>query len=382
MTCIYKSCAADNVPDDAVFCHICGRKQVREKRTRVRANGEGCVYQLPNGKYRAVRELGSYLDDNGTKHRITRSKSFAKKSDAMAYLPKINNARKEKTVTLKQLYDLWVPTHVASKSTMNCYASGMKHLQSLWHTKINDIDIDDLQECISDCPRGKRTRQNMRTAIGLLYKYGIPRGYIDSSLNLADYLKVTGDESEHKEGFTETQVAQIERGVGTVKYADYIYSLIYLGFRPTEFLALCIEDYNQDERAFIGGAKTEAGANRTVTVSPKIQPIVDKLTKGKAEGAIFCDDDGKALSLSKFRDEMFYPTLTALGIDNPTTETPQGKRHKYTPHSCRHTFATLMKRVDAPSKDKLELIGHASDEMLRYYQDVSYADLRKITDKI
>lgn len=57
-------------------------------------------------------------------------------------------------------------------------------------------------------------------------------------------------------------------------------------------------------------------------------------------------------------------------------------RHTYTPHFCRHTFATLMKRVDAASTDKLKLIGHTSDEMLRYYQDVPVEDLRKITDRI
>lgn len=57
-------------------------------------------------------------------------------------------------------------------------------------------------------------------------------------------------------------------------------------------------------------------------------------------------------------------------------------RHRYTPHSCRHTFATLLKRVPGADKDKLSLIGHASDEQLRYYQDVNLDDLRQITDKI
>ena len=57
-------------------------------------------------------------------------------------------------------------------------------------------------------------------------------------------------------------------------------------------------------------------------------------------------------------------------------------RHKYSPHTCRHTFATLMKRVAGADKDKQELIGHASAEMLRYYQDVNIEDLRRITDAI
>ena len=51
-----------------------------------------------------------------------------------------------------------------------------------------------------------------------------------------------------------------------------------------------------------------------------------------------------------------------------------------TPYSTRHTFATLMKRVGGADRDKLELMGHTSTEMLRHYQHVSYEDLRKITD--
>lgn len=71
------------------------------------------------------------------------------------------------------------------------------------------------------------------------------------------------------------------------------------------------------------------------------------------------------------------------GIDNPLVEIAEGiLRHKYTPHSCRHTFSTLMKRVDGADKDKLELMGHTSDEMLRYYQDVSIEDLEKITNNL
>ena len=87
--------------------------------------------------------------------------------------------------------------------------------------------------------------------------------------------------------------------------------------------------------------------------------------------------------LKDFTEKVFYPVLEAAGIDNPIVEVGGGvKRHKYTPHTCRHTFSTLMKRIDAPSKDKLELIGHTSEEMLRYYQDVKVDDLRRITDML
>lgn len=80
--------------------------------------------------------------------------------------------------------------------------------------------------------------------------------------------------------------------------------------------------------------------------------------------------------------EKFYAVLDACGIENPVTEVNGIKRRKYTPHSCRHTFSTLMKNVQAPDKDKLALIGHTSTEMLRHYQDVDLDGLRRITDAI
>lgn len=68
--------------------------------------------------------------------------------------------------------------------------------------------------------------------------------------------------------------------------------------------------------------------------------------------------------------------------DGVEDELIRAKRHRYTPHSCRHTFATMMKRVKGADKDKLALIGHTSQEMLRHYQDVSLDDLRKVTDAL
>lgn len=140
-------------------------------------------------------------------------------------------------------------------------------------------------------------------------------------------------------------------------------------------------NYNRKERAFIGGAKTDAGKDRIVTVSPKIQPIVDRLTKDKLSGPVFCSPDGSQMNIAAYRS-LFYSVLNDCGIDNPILEVDGVKRRKYTPHSCRHTFATMMKRVAGSDKDKLELMGHTSPEMLRHYQDVSFEDLRKVTDAI
>lgn len=368
------------IPDESKFCMMCGAKQTKKKGKRTRGNGQGSVYQRGNKTWIAIKVVGYKADKDGNVRRITKSKSgFKTKKEAVEYLPFLTQSKREKTITFKQLYETWFPNHQASKSTMDCYSSAMKYYEPIWYTKIPDITVDDLQECIDDCPKGKRTRENMKTLCGLLYKYAIPRNLAE--LNMGEYVKARGGENGKKDGLPIEAVEKIAKNVGKVKGADYVLCQCYLGFRPAEFLSLDAKNYNRKERAFVGGAKTDAGKNRVVTISPKIQPIIDGLMENKISGPVFCADGGKKMGIAAYRS-LFYDVLDKCGIDNPVVEKDGDKRRKYTPHSCRHTFATLMKRVEGSDKDKLELIGHTSTEMLRHYQDTPFEDLRRITDAI
>ena len=372
-------CGAELVPG-AVFCHLCGKKQVREQRPHVkRPNGTGCVFQMPSGKYKAVVTLGYYLDDAGKRHRKTRSATFDKKKDAVNALGELaRKPRQEKAVTFKQLFDMWLPTHKAGKSTIDGYKAARSHFQAVWVCPMDELDIEDLQECIDGCGHGRRTKENMKTAAGLMYKYGIPRKMVPGNLNLAQFLTVDGEGAAHRSSFTPEQIERIRRAVGVIPGAEDIYCLIYLGFRPSEFLALRGADFDAERGCIVGGAKTEAGKGRVVTVSPKILPYV---ARRAAEAYLVARDDGTPWTLQAWTEGVFYPALEMIGIPNPMVEIAGGvRRHLYTPHSCRHTFATLLKKVEAAEKDKIELIGHTSGEQLRYYQDVALDDLRAITD--
>lgn len=376
------------LPEGALYCPSCGKKQVSTERSKnKRSNGSGSVYKRKDGSWMCAKVVGYKQTDQGKAQAIRITKGgFRTKKEALEYLPNLKAKPSLKEInlraTFRDVYELWLPTHERkgkSKSTIACYKAAYKYFWPLWDVPFCDIGIDDLRECLDDCPNGKRTKQNMRTLGTLLYAYAIPRGYVPEKVDLAHYLFVGGDDSEQREAFMPEEIEIIRRSIGLIPYADYIYCQIYLGFRPHEFLSLDIGKYNAAERCFVGGGKTEAGTDRSVTVSPKIQPIIDRLVAGRSSGPVFGESDGRTISDKKYRDKYFAEALRLMGLPLQPVD---GKTRKLTPHCCRHTFATLMKAVEAPDKDKLELMGHTDVKMLQHYQHVSYADLRRITDRI
>ncbi len=377
-------CGRDG-PQDAVFCPYCGKRLEHIEKSRSgkkRGNGQGTVYKR-GSSYVACVTLGYYTDESGKQHRRTVRRTFDKKKDAVAALPTLAEASSRKAgkngATFRDVYDATIEQMTVGTKTIDCYKAAFKYFEPLHALFAHEIDVDDLQGCIDECPRGKRTRENMRTIAGLIYKYGIPRGYFPDKLNLAQYLRVGGEAGAGGRGLPDEYVGKISAAVGKLPGADLVTAQCYLGFRPAEFLALTHDNYDADNRLFIGGAKTEAGKNRTVTIAPKIQPIVDKYAAQKGE-RFFTGPDGKPLTDVGYRN-LFYSVLDALGLDNPIIMVAGRERHTYTPHSCRHVFASLMKRAVGSDKDKLALIGHTSTEMLRYYQDAPIEDLRSITDQ-
>ncbi len=388
--CIY--CSRE-IPDGAKFCPICGKKQTKRARAPRRANGEGSIRRSQDGRtWRAEVVLWYYWDEsqNRLRPRTVSKSGFKSKAEASSSIPEIKergyrkwgrrpNAGPKRPETLREVYDAWFPTHKAGKSTMDCYRAAWKHLAPLHDTVMDEICVDDLQECLDDCSAGKRTMENVKALIGLLYKFAVPRKYVTDSLILSQYLVIHANMSDvHRTGFTAEELEKLRKAVGTVPYADYVYCMCYLGFRPSEFLSLTITDnYNREGMYFIGGSKTEAGKNRIVPIPKKIEPLVSKLIAGRTAGYVFCAPDGGRFDLRRFREDYFTAVLDAIGITED-----ERKARILTPHCCRHTFANLLRDTKGADKNKMALIGHTSQEMLRHYQDSDIDGMRQIMNNL
>ena len=344
---------------------------------RTRPNGAGTAYK--RGRTWTAAITVGWKIVNGRGQAIRRTKGgFHTKREALAYCQTLKSSPRAKALqTLQALYDAWLPQHEqrVSRSTINCYKAAWKYYKPLYHCAMQDITVDDLQECIDNCQNGKRTKENMKALAGLLYKYAIPRNIV--SLNIGEYLYTGNDAKSTRPAFTMEQIESIKRQIGITPYADYVYVLIYTGFRPTELFGLTKADYT--DGILYGGIKTAAGKNRAVPVSPKIKAIIDEHV-GKSDRFIFPRDDGSQMTINYFRDNYFYQVLCNSGIQPmPDVEHPA----YYTPYSCRHTFANLLKTANGSDKDKAALIGHEDYATTKkHYQSAEIDAMRRIIQEL
>ena len=366
-----KKCKKE-IPDESKFCNLCGAKQVRERSAKKRGNGQGTVYKDRNGKWIAEYTIG-WDDENGVLTRRKRKKrGFATKNEAIAYIPQLKQdlPQQDMNVKFKDLYKKWLDGHTekVTQSTINCYKSAYKYFSSLYYVEIAKIRTEHMQKCIDECPHGKRTKENMKALGTSLWRYAMQLDIVDR--NYAEYIYIHKEDKAEKVAFSKAQLDIMWENVDRVPNIKYVLVLCYTGMRLSEMLGAMTENYDPEEGYFITGVKTDAGKNRVITISPKIRPFFADFGQKKH---LFTD-----LSAKKFRSDIYYPALQALDLD----ALDEKGDHIYTPHCCRHTFATLMKNVDAPATDKQKLIGHSKFEMTAHYTHTDLGSLKKITDNL
>jgi integrase len=374
------------IPENSVFCNHCGAKQElakKTRKTRTRGNGEGTVYQ--RGKtWTACLIVGWWVDDKLVAHPQRRYKGgFKTKKEALEYIPTLRKGgNPDADITFQSLYRRWFDDHEGKvgESTMKGYSAAYNHFKPVWGLKFREVTTDDMQECLNNDGKGRRTKELMKALASCMFKYAAARQIVTH--NYAKYLYVGNEKKGTHPAFSMAQVEQIRQAAaaGDTR-AVYTYCLIYLGFRPNEMLSLTRDAFHKDGDAeyLIGGGKTEAGTDRTVPISPKIRQYLYGLLL-KANPYIFPREDGKLMDDKWFRDRWFYPLLADLAIQPmPDKEHPAS----LVPYSCRHTFANLLKNVEGADKDKASLIGHTDYAFTQQrYQSAELENLLGIVNKI
>ena len=365
-----------------IVCPYCGTSVSPPKKSKkTRGNGTGTAYRRGSTwTAKVVVDWRKKVVD-GKEYLVPVSKTkggFAKKTDALNYCLTLKKSptRIESNETFKQIYDRWVPIYEPriKSTTMATYKAAFKHFAPIHYYKISTLTVADLQKCLDECKKGRSTKDDMKSVCSLVFKFAEQAGIVEK--NLGPLLFVGRDKKGTREALSIDDLQLIAKSIEQVPYADYVYCLCYTGFRPNEFLSLKKTAYHEEKkgektfRFLIGGFKTEAGTDRAVTISPKIQPIIDRLLKSDSEFLFPNMETGKMMDDEFFRKKCFNPLMSKLGIDGKV------------PYSCRHTFANLLKNATGSDTDKAALIGHADASMTKYYQSADYEAMTAITDAL
>lgn len=137
----------------------------------------------------------------------------------------------------------------------------------------------------------------------------------------------------------------MEKNADSVEWVDTILILIYTGMRITEILTLTKFNIDLKNQIIICGIKTDAGKGRVIPIHSKILKYITNWYNKNGETFIF-KDGGKKITANYYRDYIYYPALEKLGIE------------KLTPHSCRHTCATLMAKAGVEPLLIQRIMGH------------------------
>ena len=267
--------------------------------------------------------------------------------------------RQRNTITLRQLFNEWLPIHSQSisRSAVNSYHIAFKHISNIADMSITDIHFQHLQNVIdSMLVKGLSysSCKKVRTVLNQLFNYAIIKEY--PITNYALHLNLGPNVPTIKRRvFTRQQINKLW-AIDT-SYSRMILILLYTGLRIGELLNLRRQDINRrSSYLIVKHAKTKAGEGRIIPIHHRIAPLIEQVYNS-TDNYLF------PISYTTFR-KYFQDVLKQLNC-------------KHTIHDTRHTFASLLDAV-APPNALRSLLGHKQGDITtRVYTHKTIRELRK-----
>lgn len=363
MDCI--KCKA-TLPEGAIFCPLCGKKQTPEKRKRrKRANGSGTIYKLP----------GNRVKPWGAKRNNIFIGSFKTYAEAQKALERTtdDDINDKYNLTFAQIYERWKPVHAreVSKSQMACYATAFNQSAILHDRKFRTLRKSDFTAVIlsmEEAGMSKSSCEKVKQLFGQLSKWAVDEGIVNQ--NHAKNVKTTAEQKSVKKAFTEEQIKLIQNAKSRAKQIALI--LIASGARTIELfnvsLSSCYEDY------FIAGSKTKKGKPvklRVIAVSEIGKAAYQELLReARASGkARLIDGYNGNRSSVNFQKRDFKELMVEIGADDDMT-----------PYSCRHTFSTRAVRAGVSPAMLARMMGH--EDIKTADQHYTHLDAEDVLNEI
>ena len=328
---ICRKCKTE-LPDNAVYCFLCGVKQDKPQRAARKRAAGGSVYK--RGKTYTAR-VTSHV---GGRHSITKG-GFIRKQDAEAYLPVLykqlqsNEKHKQlKVISFCDLYAEWsekkykgqIGNRQIGKTTIAAYKIAYKRCETLYtYMDFRDIHYSEMQEVIDGIESYDR-QKDIKEMLNQMSDYAIKNEWCEK--NYAQLLDLTNYKAPKKDAFTDEEVAALWKDYQSGNsFTGYILIMIHCGLRYGELSSILKENVHLDERYMMGGIKTEISRKTPIAISEEILPVIkEKHDLGSTKLLHMNEDNFYAA---------YYEACRRAGV------------RELNPHCCRHTFITRLSRA-------------------------------------
>lgn len=337
----------------------------------------------------------SYRVHYRTADKVQRSKSFRLKREADAYLTEVTSSVQTGNyvdpsrgrVTLGTVADDWLATKVSIRPTTRArYESAIeKHVRPKWGTTpVARITHEDLQQWVADLvatgAQPGQVQKVISVTSGMLSKAVRDRRLAS---NPAHGLDLPSGGVEKRVYLTAAQVDAMAKAAGDGRVVVKV--LAYCGLRWSELAGLRVSCVNLERRRLeivetaveVNGGRLvygapKSGERRSVPVPAFLVDELRTIIDGKVgSDLVFTTRQGNPLRNRNARRSWFNDAAEAIGEPD------------LTPHSLRHTCASLAVSSGANVLSVARMLGHSDPSVtLRIYADLFDSDLDAVGDAL
>lgn len=349
------------IPEESVFCHLCGVRQVIERKYKKRANGTGNITKLSGNRAKPwqVRKAGVMI---GT---------YATRTEAQRALDNLADTKitEKYNLTFSQIYDLWLPEHSRdiSESAVATYRSGYNHSKALHDQRFRSLRTSDFQSVIIEMENkglAKSTCEKAKQLFGQLSSWAIREGIC--SVDYSRHCTIAAEQKTVGRVLPPEAIEMI--AASTNKAAPIVRILLSTGCRGIDLFTAKLE--NCHDGYFISGSKSECGRDRIIAVAEYgAKDYADMVAAAKAAGGDLLVSGYKGnKSYNNFAKRDFVRMMEQLELEG------------YTPYDCKHTFITNAVRNGIDKQILRKMIGHADlNTTDKYYTHMDLEDILKAT---
>lgn len=324
-------------------------------------NGFGSVSRNGGNRRRpyVVRKTLGYYYEDGKKKRDTVVIGYAKtREEGIQMLSDYNRnplSGNYLDMTFEEVYSVWSHNKfkAISKSSKDSYVAAYITCKPLYGKKFRSLKLFDLQQFIDTCGKNYPSLKKIKVLLRQMYDYAIKHEICNkdyaSMIDLAPYRDQNPD-SRPNTRMTYQEVCEIWK-YSDDPYMQTVLMLIYSGVRVSELLNLKKENVHLEEHYFeVIKSKTQNGI-RIVPIADCVYPFWDSWYHRHEECTyMICNASGGHFCYSNYARKYYKPRLLPLGITK-------------TPHSCRHTCASLLKENGVDFVIAKKIIGHSSKDV-------------------